>query len=148
MPKRGEVFVFRTTGIRRIEAGIPEGMGSQHYIKRLAGVPGDTLRIAEPQLFTNGALAKEKGFVRVMSLKDGYEGYSNPISILVSRYGAQYLTSPSETFTVPPHAYFALGDNSFHSSDSRFWGIVPEQNVTGKAFIAFWPFTSHWGFIQ
>ncbi|MGH8048831.1 MAG: signal peptidase I [Chthoniobacterales bacterium] len=145
-PKSGDVFVFRTTGITRIEAGIPEDMGSQHYIKRLAGVPGYTLRIAEPQLFINGKLATGIGFQRVMSLKGDYKGYSNPSSL--PPYGADYLTSPEDIFPVPEHAYFALGDNSFHSSDSRYWGIVPEHNVTGKAFIAFWPFSAHWGFIE
>jgi signal peptidase I len=144
MPKRGDVFVFRTTDITLIEATIPEGMGSQHYIKRLAGTPGTALRIAQPQLFINGTLADGIGFRRVMSLKDDYHGYSNPPPYM----RAMYLTSPDETFTVPEKCYFALGDNSFHSSDSRFWGIVPEQNITGKAFVAFWPFTAHWGFIE
>jgi signal peptidase I len=139
-PKRGDVFVFRTTDIRRIEQTIPEGLGSQHYIKRLAGLPGDTLRIAEPDLFINGKLASEPGFRRVMSLKDGYRGYAN--------LPFPYLSNPDETFTVPQKAYFALGDNSFNSSDSRYWGVVPEKNITGKAFVAFWPFTNHWGFIQ
>jgi signal peptidase I len=142
-PKRGDVFVFRTTGIRGIEEApnFPKDLGSQHYIKRLAGEPLDELRIAQPQLFINGELAKAKGFTRVMSLKDGYRGYSNP-------NGALYLTSPSDPFRVPEKNYFALGDNSFESSDSRYWGSVPEKNVTGKAFVAFWPFTSHWGFIE
>lgn len=143
-PRSGDVFVFRTTGIARIEATIPADLGSQHYIKRLAGTPGDTLRIAAPQLFINGSLAAKKGFQRVMSGKDGYGGYTNPPAYT----DALYLTDPTESFTVPAKSYFALGDNSAHSSDSRYWGLVPEANVTGKAFVAFWPFTSHWGFID
>ncbi|HVE15768.1 MAG TPA: signal peptidase I, partial [Chthoniobacterales bacterium] len=143
-PQRGDVFVFRTTGISGIEdrPDFPNDLGSQHYIKRLAGLPGDTLRIISPELFSNGQRASAKGFQRVMSLKDGYRGYSNP------SMGAIYLTDTQETVTVPQHCFFALGDNSYNSSDSRYWGFVPQANVTGKAFVAFWPFTSHWGFID
>ena len=69
-------------------------------------------------------------------------GYSNP------GFPAQYLTTPTERFTVPPHSYFALGDNSYNSSDSRYWGIVPEKNVIGRGFVVYWPFSSRWGFIR
>ncbi len=142
LPARGDVFVWRTTGIQAIEKDIPPDLGSQHYIKRLVGLPGDTLQIDQPYLTINGQRPTEPGIARVMSLKNGYRGYSNP------PYAALYLTAPGETFTVPPRHYFAMGDNSFNSSDSRFFGAVPEKNVTGKAFVAFWPFTDHWGFIN
>ena len=66
-PNRGDVFVFKTNGIRRIEIGLPEGVESQHYIKRLGGIPGDTLRIAAPDLFINGRKAAQWVFQRVMS---------------------------------------------------------------------------------
>jgi signal peptidase I len=142
-PQRGNVFVFRTTGITGIEdaPNFPKDLGSQHYIKRLAGVPGDVLRVDDPNLFINGHPPAEKQFLRVMSGKDGYRGYSNAP-------GSLYLTSPDVTFTVPSGFYFAMGDNSRNSSDSRYWGLVPQLNVTGKAFVVFWPFSNHWGFID
>ena len=140
-PYRSNVFVFTTSGIRRIEMGNDPSLGSQFYIKRLAGVPGDTLRIDAPSLFIKGALATQAPFLRVMSCENGYRGYSNPGS-------AQYLTTPEETFTVPNHAFFALGDNSYNSSDSRYWGIVPERNVIGRGFFVYWPFSTRWGFIR
>ena len=140
-PQRSNVFVFTTSGIRRIEMGLDPSLGSQFYIKRLAGVPGDTLRIDAPRLFINGAPAAQDPFIRVMSCANGYRGYSNPGS-------AQYLTTPEETFTVPNHAFFALGDNSHNSSDSRYWGVVPERNVIGRGFFVYWPFSSRWGFIR
>jgi signal peptidase I len=49
---------------------------------------------------------------------------------------------------VPPRNYFALGDNSFHSSDSRDWGTVPQENIMGHGVFVYWPFGKHWGFIQ
>lgn len=144
-PERADVFVFKTTGIRRIEMNLDPAMGSQFYIKRLAGLPGDTLRIDPPRLFIDGRIATAKPFERVMSCKNGYRGYSNG-----SDAGPPfpYLGSPSETFTVPARAFFALGDNSFNSSDSRYWGIVPERNVIGRGFFVYWPFSDRWGFIR
>jgi len=141
-PSRGNVFVFKTTGIRRIEMGLDPALGSQFYIKRLAGLSGDTLRIDSPTLFMNGSKATEAPFLRVMSCENGYRGYSNP------GYPAQYLNTPEETFTVPAHGFFALGDNSYNSSDSRYWGMVPEHNVIGRGFFVYWPFSARWGFIR
>jgi len=140
-PAAGDVFVFKTTGIAKIEAGLNPAMGSQHYIKRLAGMPGQTLRIDPPRLYVNGNMPQQYVFQRVMSAKDGYNGYSNI-------GGSTYLRSPDATYKVPADGYFALGDNSYHSSDSRFWGSVPERNVSGRGFFVYWPFTSRWGLIR
>ncbi|MEO6053008.1 MAG: signal peptidase I [Chthoniobacterales bacterium] len=141
-PQRGNVFVFKTTNIKRIEEGHPPEMGSQHYIKRLAGLPGDTLRIDSPSLYINEKLAEQEVFQRVMSAKNGYRGYSNP------PHSFLYLTTTKSKVTVPPKYYFALGDNSYNSSDSRYWGFVPEQNVAGKGFLVYWPFSKRWGLIH
>lgn len=143
-PEAGDVFVFKTTGIPRIQATLPAGVESQHYIKRLAGLPGQALRIDAPKLFVNGVVSENPLFQRVMSEKNGYRGYSNPSTL----QGALYLTAPGDSFTLPEKTYFALGDNSDHSSDSRFWGIVPEQNVAGRGFVVYWPFSKRWGLIR
>jgi signal peptidase I len=140
-PDRADVFVFKTTGIQRIEMNLDPALGSQFYIKRLAGIPGDNLRIKAPKLFINGQEALNHPFQRVMSCENGYQGYSNPGA-------AEYLSTPKETFTVPGHAFFALGDNSYNSSDSRYWGIVPDRNVIGRGFFVYWPFSERWGFIR
>jgi signal peptidase I len=136
-PHRGDVFVFRTNNI----PGIPDDpeTGAPFYIKRLGGLPGDTLRIDPPKLFVNGKLAQGYGFQRVMSAKSGYRGYS---------LGARFLSSPASTFTVPEHAYFALGDNSYNSYDSRYWGPVPEEDLVGRGLLVYWPFYPHWGVVQ
>ena len=144
-PTAGNVFVFKTTGIARIEAGLDPAMGSQHYIKRLAGMPGQTLRIAPPNLYVDGKIPTQFGFQRVMSKKNGYRGYSNRGD---NNGPFPLLGAPDETITIPQHCYFALGDNSYNSSDSRFWGPVPERNVAGRGFFVYWPFSSRWGFIR
>lgn len=138
-PASGDVFVFKTTDIKRI--AMPPGIQSQHYIKRLAGLPGQTLRIDSPDLYIDEKLANLPVFKRVMSEENGYGGYANSPA-------AMYLSTPKEKFTLPPHTYFALGDNSYHSSDSRYWGTVPERNLAGKGFIVYWPFSKRWGFIH
>src|SRR5205085_2828803 len=73
-PHRGDVFVFRTDNIPAIP-GDPETGEHSFYIKRLAGVPGDTLRVDPPLLYANDNLAEGYGFKRVMGRKDGYQGY-------------------------------------------------------------------------
>jgi signal peptidase I len=140
-PHRGNVFVFKTNGIIGIEQG-PEGSG-QHYIKRLAGLPGDTLRIDAPKLFINGKEAEAFVFRRVESLQSGYAGYTNDIT-----GGMRYLQTPNSTATVGENQYFALGDNSPNSSDSRYWGFVPAENVVGRGLFVYWPFTKHWGVVR
>ena len=140
-PHREDVFVFSTAGItgtRRPD--MDPAIKSEFYIKRLAGTPGDVLRIEHPRLFVNGEASPGKYFERVAASQDGYNGYMNNMGT--------YLTSPSETFKVPAEHYFALGDNSAHSSDSRFWGTVPARNVVGRGFFVYYPFTLHWGLIH
>jgi signal peptidase I len=136
-PHRGDVFVFRTKHIPMIPED-PE-TGAPFYIKRLAGLPDDTLRIQPPQLYANGQLVGGFGFGRVMSAANGYRGYA---------LGQQYLSDPTKTFQVPEHSYFAMGDNSYNSYDSRYWGPVPQKNLVGRGLFVYWPFIPHWGLIR
>ncbi len=136
-PHRGDVFVFRTNHIPGIRED-PEA-GSPFYIKRLAGLPGDRLRVDPPFLFINGDKAEGFGFERVMAAKPPYRGYA---------VGHDYLGAPNHSFTVPRDGYFALGDNSYNSYDSRYWGPVPEENLVGRGLFVYWPFNRHWGLIR
>ena len=113
--------------------------GAPFYIKRLAGLPGDTLRIEPPKLYINGKTAEGFGFARVMSAKAPYAGYA---------LGRDYLAAPNSTYSVPAHGYFAMGDNSYNSYDSRYWGPVPEENLVGRGLFVYWPFNRHWGLIR
>jgi signal peptidase I len=154
MPRRGDVFVFNTQSIPKMgDQGPPPKKPSQFYIKRLAGTPLDELRVDPPTLLVNGKPATEPGIARVMSEKDGYRGYSNASERIYpsgekSYTRMTYLNEPGATYTVPEKHYFAMGDNSFHSSDSRDWGSVPQENLMGRGIFVYWPFGSHWGPIR
>jgi signal peptidase I len=87
----------------------------------------------------NGELAKSFGIERVMAAQPPYRGYSQ---------GQALLGAPDRTFVLPPKSYFAMGDNSYNSYDSRYWGPVPEENLVGRGLFVYWPFNRHWGFIR
>ena len=136
-PRNGDVFVFRTNDIPMIP---PDPIaGPPFYIKRLAGLPGDQLRIDPPFLYINGKKAQGYGFERVMSARPPYHGYAQ---------GHEYLSKPDQTYTVPRDGYFAMGDNSYNSFDSRYWGPVPVENLVGRGLFVYWPFFPHWGLIR
>jgi len=137
-PHRGDVFVFRTDGIFGVPVD-PETGAHSFYIKRLAGLPNDALRIDPPLLYVSGKVAEGFGFARVMAAKIPYRGYAP---------GRDYLGDPSKTYAVPPQRYFAMGDNSYNSYDSRWWGPVPEENLVGRGLFVYWPFNWHWGLIR
>ena len=136
-PNRGEVFVFNTKGIM----GIGGGMKSQHYIKRLCGVPGDELEIRQNggPLYVGGRPASEPGIVRV---SEEYDGYT-----LTRRMPGSADRMGLNKISLKERQYFALGDNSDDSADSRMWGTVPEQNLLGPGLMVYWPF-EHWGRIR
>ncbi|MBN2448944.1 MAG: signal peptidase I [Lentisphaeria bacterium] len=146
-PRRGDVMVFVTDGITREDGS---SLGGRFYIKRLAGMPGDTLRIEDGRLYVREPGAAEfrlvdgqddPGFPRIYSHQGGYHGYTN-------HDRAPFLRSPEATFTVPEGHYFMLGDNSGFSLDSRFWQTVPRRNLVGRALWVWWPFTRRWGLVD
>jgi signal peptidase I len=89
---------------------------SKSYIKRVIGVPGDTVRIEAGQVFVNG-----------QALSEGYvpEEYRDRVSW--------------EEHHVPEGEYFVLGDHRSSSSDSRTWGFVKRDAIYGKAVFVYWP---------
>ena len=127
-PQRGDVMVFK----------YPED-GKTNYIKRVVGVPGDLIKYETKRLTINGSLVEEK---LIANLNKEQLYIENLVDIehqifKTNRYanlGAEGL------WKIPEGQYFMMGDNRDNSNDSRFWGLVPDELVVGKAF-AIW---MHW----
>jgi len=109
-PKRGEVIVFK--------APLNE---DSDYIKRIIGLPGDMVKIANGKAYVNGNEVQEP------YLPDS-----------TRTFGGKFWKE-GQTISVPENQYFVLGDNREHSSDSREWGPVPKENIIGKAWLRYWP---------
>jgi len=92
---------------------------SKDFIKRVIGIPGDTIEIKNKVLYRNGEPQEE----RFINIEDGIfipqQDHFGPI-------------------TVPEDSYFVMGDNRNHSLDSRFWGFVKNPKIKGKAFVIYW----------
>lgn len=106
-PRAGDIIVFR----------YPKDP-SLDYIKRIVGVPGDTLEMRNGQLYRNGA-----------KIEEPYVQHVQP---------PMYERDNFPALTVPPGKYFVLGDNRDESADSRFWGFVDRSAIRGKAWRIYW----------
>ena len=111
-PRQGDVIVFI----------YPEDP-SKDFIKRVVGVPGDTVEVKDKRVYVNGKL------------------YANPHEVHKEAETIPKEGNPrdfKEPITVPPDSYFVMGDNRDRSYDSRFWGFVPMEKIKGLAFIKYW----------
>jgi signal peptidase I len=137
-PRVGQGFVFRTDHIPEIE----RAYGDQYFVKRLVGVPGDSIEVRAPMIYRDGApITGARAFELNAGRVSPYRGYFNA-SHDDSRYSILF---PDEVIKVPDHSYLALGDNSHDSFDGRFWGYVPEKDVVGRPLFIYFPFTRRWG---
>lgn len=138
-PKVGDPIVFRTDQLPHIDV---DNRG-KYYIKRAVAGPGDQLQIVPPDLLLNGEpITGSKAFEKNRNQVDSYSGYvygmrsqNYPLPIADGR-------TPIE---IPPQHYFAMGDNSPNSADSRMWGFVPQREIIGRAAVIYYPFSHRWG---
>jgi signal peptidase I len=105
-PQRGEIVVFK----------YPHDP-SQRYIKRIIGLPGETVEVKDGRVFISGEALDESGYLPTGTLTPGLA-----------------------KITLAENDYFVLGDNRLHSSDSRSWGPLPKENIVGRAYLRAWPF--------
>ena len=153
-PRRGETFVFDTRGINTSSSSMNDQSGGTHFIKRLVGLPGDTLSIESPQLLVNGRVAEAPGIARVAAAKPPYNSFGYVALNPYLKHDAYFTQghSVSLSTSTPPRPwlreYLALGDNTINSLDSRYWGPVRQFNILGPASFTLWPFSWHWGAID
>lgn len=88
------------------------------YVKRVIGLPGESVEIRRNRVFINGA-----------ELKESYTLFNSPA--LRDTWGP---------ITIPPEQYFVMGDNRDNSYDSRFWGPVPAENIVGEPLMVYWSY--------
>lgn len=117
-PKRGDVIVFK-----------PPISEEDEFIKRIIGLPGESVSIESGKVSING---------RVLD-----EPYINS-NVLTS--GGNFLPD-GERIVVPEGEYFVVGDNRGHSSDSRTWGTVAKRRISGRAWLVYWP-PQNFGFVE
>lgn len=140
-PERGEVLVFKFPG-----SGVEAQEPGEHFVKRVIGLPGDHIRVVHRQVFRNG-----------QPLNEPYVHHDYPGQVMQGDdfppQSAEYLrgataewVSSMENYVqggelvVPPGHYFVMGDNREHSWDSRFWGFVPRELVSGRPLLIYWSF--------
>ena len=146
-PERGDVMVFSTTGIKDLQQGT-------HYIKRMTGTPGETLVFKEGRLFVDGKAPMEPLRVRQIQEKTSYApGLEPEYAGYRPTSDKQFTTGKTIPFegsavTLGADEYYACGDNSRSSYDSRYWGPVPAANLRGAAGGVFWPLSHRWGNVK
>ncbi|OGG11081.1 signal peptidase I [Candidatus Gottesmanbacteria bacterium RBG_13_45_10] len=109
-PVRGDVVIFKSPQNKEVD-----------YIKRIIGLPGETVKLQNNTFYVNGQKVDES--------------YLAPGVIV---YGGSYLAEGQE-IVVPPGTYFVSGDNRPHSSDSREFGPIALGDFIGVAFFRYWP---------
>jgi signal peptidase I len=122
-PARGDIVVFKYPLDTRVV-----------FIKRLIGLPGDTLSLRNGQVYVNGVRRNEPYVLKV----NGRTAPTNPWPPIAG----STLSEPwslNRPYTVPAGSYFMMGDNRLDSDDSRSWGPVPARDLIGKAFLIYWP---------
>ena len=147
-PRRGDVMVFSTTGIPGLQQGT-------HYIKRMTGVPNETLTIENGKLKAGDSVPMAPRRIAQIQNREKFAPFAYPY--------AGYLPSNNPNYSIPGKTivkegdkvslgageYYACGDNSPSSYDSRFWGPVPAANLRGIAGGVFWPIVNdRWGPIE
>jgi len=141
-PERGDVLVFKFPGV-----SIEQQEPGEHFVKRVIGVGGDRIRIVHRQVFRNGQPLDEP-YVHHDYLGEVRPGDDFPPpspEFLGGGATPEWIATMGQyvkdgELVVPPGQYFVMGDNREHSWDSRFWGFVPHELVSGRPLVIYWSF--------
>ncbi|MBV9773266.1 MAG: signal peptidase I [Gemmatimonadetes bacterium] len=133
-PSRGDVIVF-----------LPPHDPTKNYVKRLIGLPGDTLEMHDKVLYLDGKPQPEPYVRHIDPITDpGDPQMMWQLSYLAGGEGAQRYYHPTRDnwgpIVVPPGKYFALGDNRDNSEDSRYWGFLDKEAIKGRPILVYYSF--------
>ena len=120
-PERGDVIVFHAT---------PAGSPDKDFIKRVVGLPGETVAVHNGSVYINGH-----------RLNESYNHYTPEYNFPDSCAHPSQSTSWCSQ-KIPPNDYFVLGDNRNNSEDSHIWKWLPRSDIIGKAWISYWPLSN------
>ena len=153
-PRRGEIAVF---ALGRTPSGQPcpldqcRGSAAEGFVKRIIGLPGDTVEYKDGKLILNGKVAEQRDLaeeftdengVKMRVLEEDLEGCRHRVLDNPGRGG-----QGMERITVPVDHYFMMGDNRDNSNDSRFWGTVQRDDFKGPVLINYWSWNNGYSWL-
>jgi signal peptidase I len=153
-PERGDVVVFTVAkrGMETMPADRHPELGTEQFVKRIIGLPGDRLTFRGGRVYVNGEPFEARPLGETFVDDGGGALDVSEVTLGARRFRILddphvVLPNPVETLTVPPDRYFLMGDNRDHSKDSRIWGTVRLAEIKGPAFILYWSwdFNGGWG---
>lgn len=121
-PQRGDIVVFSPT------AELKREDYQDAFIKRIIGLPGEKIELRDGKVFVNGKQLTEANYLG--------NGQKTSTDVCTSGQQPPFLYQPT---TIPQGKYLVLGDNRTQSYDGRCWGLVPRENIIGRAVVRFWP---------
>jgi signal peptidase I len=121
-PQRGDIVVFSPTKT------LQEEEYNDAFIKRIVGLPGEKVELKDGQVYIDNQPLEEISYLSPTQRTE--------IDVCMSPSQQAYLAQPR---TIPSDSYLVLGDNRNSSYDSRCWGVVPRENIIGRAVLRFWP---------
>ena len=135
-PKHGDIIVFRYPPDLKLT-----------LVKRLIGMPGDRIRITHGIVYRNGIRLNEPYVYHKYAYDPALDNFPWPCCRSVKEELAQEAQREmldrnvvSGEVVVPADMYFGMGDNRENSSDSRYWGFIPRDNIIGKPFLIYWSY--------
>ena len=136
-PQRGDIIIFR-----------PHYNPHENFVKRLIGVPGDTIQLIDKKIYINGKLFEDSPFTQYISNKVIPKNHmvGDPYRQAYRQYGVSNdgyrpfapFRDNSDKIIIPKGKYFVMGDNRDNSLDSRMWGFVDRDCILGKVLVVLW----------
>jgi signal peptidase I len=150
-PRRGEVIVFVSPHQPDLAAGGEDPTPT--LVKRMVGMPGDTLFMRQGVLYVNG-VPQRQGFGAASrpgpatsqpNDTSDLMAWQHGIELKQSRFGAAPAQPTHDAWgplLIPPGSYFMMGDNRYESKDSRYWGVVPRENIRGRPMFVYYSYNA------